>query len=152
MDHDKRDFRVAMNSLEGDPRDRGGSIRAVIVAKPVLESLDFIHGHHEIPELSRWIFPGIPELVSVHEIVNAPSMHRHYCDEHSHADEHEIIVALGRTSDFLVDLSMGGLTYLLGPMASAFIPAGVTHSTNVVSGSGLLVVLKTQAEIVVEDS
>ena len=116
---------------------------SVVAYVPILESLDSVAGHEQIPELSRWIFPGVPLVVSVHEIKGASPMRRHYCDEHSHGDEDEVLIALGVSDDFTLDLVIGSRRHQIGPKSAAFVPAGTTHSTNVVVGTGFLVTLKS---------
>jgi hypothetical protein len=112
----------------------------VIIPTPTVESLDVVPGHSSIPEIERWVFPGVPYLTSVHSIDAAEDSGRQYCEVHCHPDLAEVNVLLGITSDFRFRIQIGCTTEVVGPTAALFIPAGVPHSANVVSGRGFYVV------------
>lgn len=119
--------------------------RAVQISYPEVANLAGVAYHHGIPELSRYIFPGIEAIAAVHQISAAEHMDRHYCEPHSHDNSDEIVIALGTTEDlrFRIDTSEGSSE--VGPMAAVRFPAGSVHAINVVSGSGFLVVLRAAA-------
>lgn len=112
----------------------------MIVPVPTVESLDVVPAHSSIPEVERWIFPGIPNLVSVHAVDAAEKSIRHYCQAHLHADVDELNLFIGLSPDFRFSVRIGDECHVVGPHAAAFVRAGLMHSANVISGSGYLVV------------
>ena len=112
----------------------------MIVPVPTIESLDVVPAHSSIPEVERWVFPGVPHLVSVHSVDAAEKSDRDYCEVHSHDDLDEINVFLAATPDFRFHVRVGDDCQVVGPNSAAFIRAGLPHSANVVSGSGFLIV------------
>jgi hypothetical protein len=112
------------------------------IALPTVEALGLVPFHSCIPEIERWVFRDIPYLTSVHHVTDAEPMDRHYCEVHTHHDEDEVNLLLGTTADFRFRITVGDRSHVVGPIAALHIPAGTTHSANVISGSGYYVVLK----------
>jgi hypothetical protein len=121
----------------------GGSV----IALPEVETLDLVPHHQSIPEIERLVFQGIPYLASVHAVTQADAHERHYCQPHDHSDQDELNLFLGTTDDFRFRITLDGSEHVLGPVAALLIPAGESHSANVMSGSGYYVVLKVPASV-----
>jgi hypothetical protein len=114
----------------------------MFVERPVVEELSLVPHHDSISEIERWVFPGMPYLVSVHSVTAAETADRSYCAAHFHRDYSEINLLIGTTRDFRYRVETDGIQRILGPVAAAFIPEGTTHSANLISGSGYYIVFK----------
>jgi hypothetical protein len=130
-----------MSVLDNEDIDTGSSVIAV----PVPEALDVVPHHTSIPEIERFVFPGIPYLASVHCVTQAEMSDRDYCEPHSHREQDELNLFLGTTEDFRFRITLDGSEHVLGPVAALLIPAGESHAANVLSGSGYYVVFKIPA-------
>lgn len=108
----------------------------------VLEALAGVPAHSDDLEVVRWFARGSAAYVAVHELINVPNGVRQYCEEHSHQVEDEINVLVGRPGELTYRIRLDDDSREVDSPATVFIPAGVTHSANVLSGSGYLVVIR----------
>ena len=102
------------------------------------------HGHGVAP-LSRRVFAGdglheeLGLRVVAHELVGVGAASRSYCELHVH-DCAELNLLLS-TSRLVYEIRLGDDVYEVEAPASIYIPAGLRHSANVISGTGFFVAM-----------
>lgn len=116
-----------------------------LISSGVSESLSAIMFHESAPVRRRRmcgqeIHPHANAHIAVHEIRGvAHSLDRQYCQPHSHnCTELNLIFSFER---LVFRITLGGEHYICKAPSSIFIPAGVSHSANVVEGTGFFVVM-----------
>lgn len=129
----------------GAPR-RGEHLRyRHLISSGVSESLSAVMFHDSAPVRRRRmcgqeIHPQANSHIAVHEIRGvAHSLDRRYCQPHSHnCSELNLLFSFER---LVFRITLGGELYICKAPSSIFIPAGVSHSANVVEGTGFFVVM-----------
>lgn len=129
----------------GVPR-RGDHLRYQhLISSGVSESLSAVMYHDSAPVRRRRmcgqeIHSQANFHIAVHEIRGVPhSLDRRYCQPHSHnCSELNLIFSFER---LVFRITLGGEHYICKAPSSIFIPAGVSHSANVVEGTGFFVVM-----------
>ncbi|WP_223204990.1 cupin domain-containing protein [Gordonia jinghuaiqii] len=92
------------------------------------------------------IFPQAEKRVVAHEMRAVSAASRDYCEPHVH-DCPEINILL--SMDHLVyEITLGDEVYEVEAPASIYIPAGLTHSANVIEGSGFFIAIIETADYV----
>lgn len=116
-----------------------------LISSGVSESLSAVMFHGKAPVRRRRmcgqdIHPQADSHIAVHEIRGvAHSLDRRYCQPHSHnCSELNLIFSFER---LVFRITLGGEHYICQAPSSIFIPAGVSHSANVVEGTGFFVVM-----------
>lgn len=82
--------------------------------------------------------------IVVHELIGVGAEQRAYCEPHTH-DFLEINLLLS-LSRLLYEITLGDETYVVEAPASICVPAGLSHSANVLEGSGFFVALMDCAD------
>jgi len=98
--------------------------------------------HEAIGCIRRFAPTGFPLHVGIHHVkTDDDPGHLDYSMPHLHADQDEvnILITDGHLS---YRLTFDDETYEVEAPATIWIPAGVTHSANVVSGAGVFVCLR----------
>jgi len=108
-----------------------------------LEAVPF-HGNGVAP-LSRRVLAGggvheeLGRRVVAHELIEVGTAPRRYCEPHVH-DCAELNLLLS-TSRLVYEIRLGHDVYEVEAPASIYIPAGLLHSANVISGSGFFIAM-----------
>lgn len=76
--------------------------------------------------------------IVVHLIKNAKKKIRKYCDLHRHHYD-EINLILSEKGNLVYRIQLDNEIYIVKSPASIYIPKGVKHSANVISGEGIFV-------------
>jgi hypothetical protein len=86
------------------------------------------------------LHPQADYHIAVHEIRGLPySLDRSYCELHSHnCPEINLLISFER---LVFRISLGEESYICEAPSSIYIPAGVSHSANVIEGTGFFVAL-----------
>jgi hypothetical protein len=107
------------------------------------------HGNGAAP-ISRRVLAGdgiheeLGQRVVAHEVVEVGAASRHYCEPHVH-DCAELNLLLS-TSRLVYEIRLGDDVYEVEAPASIYIPAGLRHSANVISGSGFFIAMVDTAD------
>jgi hypothetical protein len=128
----------------GRVRDR--SETAHLISAGLVAPLDAVpfHGNGVAP-LSRRVLAGdgvheeLGRRVVAHELIEVGAAERRYCEPHVH-DCAELNLLLS-TSRLLYEIRLGDDVYEVEAPASIYIPAGLRHSANVISGSGFFIAM-----------
>ncbi len=109
------------------------------------------HGASDAPITRRVLaggdlFPEAEKRVVAHEMRAVSAASRDYCEPHVHdCPEINILLSL----DHLVyEITLGDESYVVEAPASIYIPAGLTHSANVIEGSGFFIAIIETADYV----
>jgi hypothetical protein len=121
-----------------------------LISPGLIQSLDSIAFHADGP-LERRLFAGRDVHaaanwhVAVHELRAVDrQVDRDYCAPHAHnCDELNLLLSFGR---LVMRIELADECYIVEAPASIFIPAGLTHSANVIEGSGFYVTLLPHAD------
>ena len=111
------------------------------IAKP-LETIVF--HHKEKAPLKRFVMLEKKKIkekglrIVVHIIKKAVKKARYYCEVHRH-DYDEINLILSEKGKLLYRIQLEDEVYIVKSPASIYIPKGVRHSANVISGEGIFV-------------
>lgn len=121
--------------------DAGPTARIVRGRLAPLDGVPF----HEAGPLTRWLLAGreldaaCTHRVAVHAFDDVAPERRAYCAPHVHP--YDEIDVLHTTTALSVEVRLGDAVTVVEAPATVFVPAGVTHAFNVVSGSGFLVAI-----------
>ncbi len=99
--------------------------------------------HKDVPCIKRYCPGNFPVHVAVHVVTGANNVEE-YCAPHSH-DTHELNILVGEEGKLEYSVRLGDEMYTVCSNSSIWIPAGLMHATNVIRGSGYLIVLKYQS-------
>jgi hypothetical protein len=126
-----------------DPVEHGAAttgdsrIRVFDMESVSLGSLSF-HGDCEF--LTRLTAPGFPLHLAVHEISPVGEQPLPYVEMHTHQNP-EVNILVSPQGNLTYLFRSGGEQFTVRAPACVWIPAGVPHAANVVSGEGFLVAL-----------
>lgn len=87
--------------------------------------------------------PKSDTRVSVHFIDELPEKIASYCDLHQH-DFDEINLIISENDNLVYRIQLEDEVYLVQSPSTVFIPKGVRHSSEVVSGKGLFICITMQ--------
>lgn len=112
------------------------------IKQGIIESLDNIPFHKKAPitrlsMLSKSIIPESNTHVAVH-FVDATKKLPEYSQMHEH-DHDEINLILSEDSKLTYEIQMDDETYKVTSPSTIFIPKGLQHSAQAVSGKGIFV-------------
>ncbi len=98
---------------------------------------------HQASGCIRRLAPtGFPIHIGIHQVeAESDSERRDYSAPHQHDDQDEINILIS-DSHLAYRLTFDDETYEVEAPATIWIPAGVSHSANVISGSGTFVCLR----------
>ena len=123
---------------------------AALISKGVVSPLETVKCHHKAPlkrrvMLQRDAVTGAGIKVVLHQISKLPKKIPSYCDPHIHEfDEINLILSDAGTLKYRIVL--GDETFVVRSPSTIYIPAGLRHSAEVLSGKGTYVtVLMTSA-------
>jgi len=105
-------------------------------------------GYRDIDEIVRLFADGAPVHIAAHWVEGAlEARDRDYSCDHVHGDLVEVNILLGEPGGltYSVVLAEGEEPTLIEAPTAVVVPAGVSHSANVVRGRGWFVVLRLPA-------
>lgn len=103
-----------------------------------LENVPF---HHNTACITRYIARYFPLHLAVHEVSPVQSPPEEYTQLHKHTDSNEVNIILS-PDELLYKIQIGDKEYLAGKNSCIWIPRGVMHAANVLSGSGYFITIR----------
>jgi len=98
------------------------------------QPLDTIPFHNDIRSIDRIAWERFPVHLAVHHINGIDRMPERYVEAHTHEEpEVNIIMSDG---ELVYEIGLGDETYTVTAPAAIWIPPGLSHSANVIRGSG----------------
>jgi len=115
------------------------------IKRGVISSLSNVAFHNKAKSPLKRIFmlsePDIKEhgvRIVVHQIKKLPKKVKEYCELHVHQYD-EINLILSESGKLVYSIQLGDEVFKVVSPAAIYIPAGLKHSANVISGKGLFV-------------
>jgi len=106
-----------------------------------LSPLSSVPFHQDIACIERLFPQGFPVHLAVHRVVDAYPDTRKYTQVHTH-DVDEINILIGDEEGLEYDIQLGEERFRVRSNASIYIPAGLAHAANVLSGSGYFIAVR----------
>ena len=97
--------------------------------------------HKDTYAITRFFAEDFPFHIAVHEISPLLSPPAEYTQSHRHDDCAEINIILSRQV-LVYRIQLGDRLYTVSSNSSIYIPQGVTHSANVLKGTGFFVTIR----------
>ncbi len=117
-----------------------------LISEGVVQSLDMVQFHHAAP-LTRYVllqkdsFNGDGGVRIVTHIVNSlPDKVESYCELHKH-DFDEINLILSEDNSLKYRILFEDEVYEVGSPTTVYIPKGIRHASEVISGKGVYVAI-----------
>ncbi len=112
------------------------------IKKGVIESLDKVPFHSKAPikrlsMLNKTLIPQSDTHIAVH-FVDASAVLPKYSELHKH-DHDEINLILSEDSSLTYDIQLEDESYEVASPSTIFIPKGMQHSAQAISGKGIFV-------------
>lgn len=112
------------------------------IKKGIIESLDKVPYHKKAPlkrlsMLDKSMIPESNTHVAVH-FVDATKKLPQYSELHKH-NQNEINLILSENSKLTYEIHLGDETYKIKSPSTIFIPKGLEHSAQAISGKGIFV-------------
>jgi mannose-6-phosphate isomerase-like protein (cupin superfamily) len=97
--------------------------------------------HRNTKSITRYFAKNFPLHLAVHEVspVLAPPVQ--YTDPHIHEDTDEINIIISK-KNLLYKIQLGDNEYTVSNNACIWIPRGMIHAANVLSGSGYFITMR----------
>lgn len=114
----------------------------VIIIKNILSSLDTIPFHSNVDCIERFVPENFPLHLAIHKITNKVSAPVDYCDLHYHDDFTEVNLIIGKPDELVFRIQIDDKVHEIKSSTSIWIPPGIKHSANVISGTGYFVVFR----------
>jgi len=112
---------------------------ADLIYKHVESPLSSVPFHQDVKGLQRYVAEGFPYHLAIHQFVRMDRVPETYTQPHAHPfDELNIIIG----DDLQYNILLGDENFIVEGNHSLWIPAGVTHAANVISGTGYYVVIR----------
>jgi 2-isopropylmalate synthase len=113
------------------------------IAKGVEEPLSSVPFHKDagirrLLMLDKRMVPGAGVRVAVHHVKDLPARTPGYCEPHRH-DFEEINLILSDSGKLAYRIRLEDEVYVVESPSTVFIPRGVRHSAEAVSGEGMFV-------------
>ncbi len=108
-----------------------------LIHKGTDQQLSTIQFHIDTPSIHRIAYEGFPLHLAVHNVNIIDRPLKRYAKAHTHGQP-EINIIIG-DSELLYEIGLGDEIYRVAAPAAIWIPAGLLHNANVVSGSGYFV-------------
>ncbi len=114
------------------------------------EPLSFVPFHHDAPVerfmmLNSAMVPDCNTRISVHQVSDLPDEITPYCELHKH-DFDEINLIISEDDHLVYRIQMEDEVFVVHSPASVFIPKGVRHSSEVISGKGSFICITLQGK------
>ena len=118
-------------------------IHRKLIKKGVSESLSKVPFHEKAPikrlsMLGRSSMPESKMHIAVHFVDASKKKISEYSKLHRH-DTDEINLILSEKGKLVYEVQLGDETYKVSSPSTIFIPKGLSHKTNVLSGNGIFV-------------
>jgi hypothetical protein len=112
---------------------------ANLIYKHIKNPLSSVPFHQDVEGLQRYVADGFPYHLAIHQFVRMYRPPAAYTQPHVHPfDELNIIIG----DDLEYNIMLGDESYVIKGHHSIWIPAGVTHAANVISGTGYYVAIR----------
>ncbi len=90
--------------------------------------------HKDTDAVQRIAWPGFPVHIAMHYIEGVADMPERYVLPHCH--EHPEINVMASETELEYEIMLGDEVYTVKAPCAVWIPEGLSHATNVISGSG----------------
>jgi len=120
------------------------------VVKGVNEPLSAVpfHGHAPVDRLmmlNQDMIEDCDTRISVHMVNDLPDQVDSYCEMHKH-DFDEINIIVSQDKGLTYSIQMEDEEYIINSPATVFVPKGVRHKSEVVSGTGMFICVTLQGK------
>ncbi len=103
--------------------------------------LSSIAHHHDVDCIERFFADTYPLHLAIHKVTSAANVAR-YTELHCH-DVPEINIVVGDERDELTyEIQLEDETFCVAANSTVWIPAGMMHAANVLSGSGYFIAIR----------
>ncbi|GAA0893937.1 hypothetical protein GCM10009122_36170 [Fulvivirga kasyanovii] len=111
--------------------------------------LSSIPYHFDVKGVDRFFAEGFPAHLAIHKINAIDKNEEQYTKLHSHDDEDEINILIPEEGKKLVyEIQLGDEVFEVEGAKSIWMPAGLKHASNVISGSGYFVAIRIKKDTV----
>lgn len=97
--------------------------------------------HRDVACIERLFPQGFPVHLAIHRVVGAQADIGAYTQAHIH-DVDEINILIGDEGGLEYEIQLGEELFCVRSNASIYIPGGMVHAANVLSGSGYFIALR----------
>ncbi len=118
------------------------NIHEKLITRNTFSSLDTIPFHSQIDCIERYVPENFPIHLAIHKITDMKGAPIDYCDLHTHDDITEVNLIIGAPDAITFRIQLGDEVYEVKSSSSIWIPPGIAHSANVISGTGYFVVFR----------
>jgi cupin superfamily acireductone dioxygenase involved in methionine salvage len=103
--------------------------------------LSTIAYHHDVACIERFFSNTFPMHLAIHKVTDAADVAT-YTDPHWHDVPEINIIISDEAGDLVYEVLLGDETFQVVSNATIWIPAGMTHATNVRAGSGYYIAIR----------
>lgn len=142
-----RHIKITILNDKSENVDFDSDVQTGVIASGVVSDISAIAFHGSAPLLrimlaGKGMLEECQKHIAAHIIDTVESAPRKYCLPHRHnCGEINLVLSLTELTELTYQIQLGSETFIVKSPASIFIPAGVLHSANVLSGSGVFVVI-----------
>ncbi len=109
-----------------------------LIVPGIPASLDSVPFHRSADCVQRIAWQGFPVHLCMHRITEHEQMPAQYVTAHCHGDP-EINLLIAAEGELIYRIELGDEIYTVSAPHAIWIPPGLMHSANVISGSGYFV-------------
>jgi hypothetical protein len=117
------------------------STRQPLIADLVTAALSAVPFHKNTGVVSRYFAQGFPVHLAIHEVSPVTTVPEEYTQPHVHEDTDEVNIIISQAK-LIYKIQIGNDYYTVGNNSSIWIPRGIVHAANVLSGSGYFITLR----------
>lgn len=111
------------------------------IFKMLTAALSDVPFHEDTASVKRYIAPGFPLHLAVHEVSAMFATPDEYTQPHLHEDHDEINIILSEKK-LLYRIRLGSQVFTVSNNSGIWIPRGMLHAANVIKGSGYFVTIR----------
>jgi len=103
--------------------------------------LSTVAHHHDVACIERFFSDTFPMHLAIHKVSAAEDIAQ-YTDPHSHDVPEINIIISDEEGDLEYEIQLEDETFCVPSNATVWIPAGMMHASNVISGSGYFIAIR----------
>jgi len=112
-----------------------------VITKLLRAPLSEVPYHEDTASITRFFAKNFPVHLAVHEVSPLLCPPTEYTQLHRHDDSDEVNIIISR-NNLQYKIQVGDKEYIAGNNSAIWIPKGVMHSANVLTGSGYFITLR----------
>ncbi|MEN7551132.1 hypothetical protein AAG747_24635 [Rapidithrix thailandica] len=114
--------------------------------------LSSIPHHNDVEGIDRFFAEGFPVHLAIHKISAIDKNEEQYTKPHAHEDEDEINILIPEEgSELVYEIQLGDELHVVEGAKSVWMPAGLKHASNVISGSGYFIAIRMKKDTVKQE-